>query len=47
MESKKILLTGGAGFIGSRLCESLSENNELLIYDNLRKKFNKRYILIK
>ena len=37
MENKKILLTGGAGFIGSRLCELLSKNNEILIYDNLRR----------
>jgi UDP-glucuronate decarboxylase len=37
LENKKILLTGGAGFIGSKLCESLSENNEILIYDNLKR----------
>lgn len=35
MENKKILLTGGAGFIGSRLCEFLSDKNEILIYDSL------------
>ena len=37
MENKKILLTGGAGFIGSRLCEQLSKDNEILIYDNLKR----------
>lgn len=32
----KILITGGAGFIGSRLCEKLSEeNHELVVIDNL------------
>ncbi|MCB2356990.1 NAD-dependent epimerase/dehydratase family protein [Clostridium estertheticum] len=35
MENKKIFLTGGAGFIGSRIIEMLRNNNEILIYDNL------------
>ncbi len=35
MKNKKILLTGGAGFIGSNICKLLCENNEILIYDNL------------
>ncbi|MCB2309095.1 GDP-mannose 4,6-dehydratase [Clostridium estertheticum] len=35
MENKKIFLTGGAGFIGSRIIEMLCNNNEILIYDNL------------
>lgn len=37
IKSKKIFLTGGAGFIGTKLCEKLSSNNELLIYDNLKR----------
>jgi len=37
LENKKIIITGGAGFIGSHLAEKLLEmNNEVLIYDNLR-----------
>lgn len=31
----KILVTGGAGFIGKYLVESLSQNNTVTIYDNL------------
>ena len=33
--SKRILITGGAGFIGSHLCEKLlKEGNEVLSVDN-------------
>lgn len=32
---KKILITGGAGFIGSNLCEYLSLENEIVCIDNL------------
>ena len=34
IENKKILLTGGAGFIGSTLTSKLVEKNEIVIYDN-------------
>lgn len=34
IKNKKILLTGGAGFIGSTLAEKLIGENEILIYDN-------------
>ncbi|MBS1551747.1 MAG: NAD-dependent epimerase/dehydratase family protein [Bacteroidetes bacterium] len=34
IKNKRILLTGGAGFIGSTLAEKLIGNNEILIYDN-------------
>ena len=34
IKNKRILLTGGAGFIGSTLAERLVGNNEILIYDN-------------
>lgn len=37
MKNKKILLTGGAGFIGSQLCTELSEYNEILIYDSFKR----------
>lgn len=36
LENKKILVTGGAGFIGFHLCKKLSEANpNVTIYDNL------------
>ncbi|MFH1700064.1 MAG: NAD-dependent epimerase/dehydratase family protein [Candidatus Zixiibacteriota bacterium] len=34
---KKILITGGAGFIGSTLAGRLFDKNEIIIYDNLRR----------
>lgn len=34
MKNKKIVVTGGLGFIGSHLIESLYENNNLTIIDN-------------
>jgi len=33
--NKKILITGGTGFIGSHLANKLSKNNEVIVYDNL------------
>ncbi len=36
LKDKKVLVTGGAGFIGSNLCESLlSEGNRVFCLDNL------------
>ncbi len=35
MKNKKILITGGAGFIGSHLAEHLCEENEVIVLDNL------------
>ena len=37
LEGKRILITGGAGFIGSKLAEQLLDNNQITIYDNLRR----------
>ena len=37
LEGKKILITGGAGFIGSTLAARLADNNDIVIYDNLRR----------
>lgn len=34
IKNKRILLTGGAGFIGSTLAQKLVDENEILIYDN-------------
>lgn len=35
MKNKKVVITGGAGFIGSHLAEELAENNEVIVIDNL------------
>lgn len=37
IENKRILLTGGAGFIGTKICGLLCEKNEILIFDNLNR----------
>ena len=44
--SKKILVTGGAGFIGSHTCiELLNNGNEVVVVDNLYNA-NKKIIII-
>ena len=35
MQRIKVLVTGGAGFIGSNLAEELAKTNEVIIIDNL------------
>ncbi len=35
MKNQKVLITGGAGFIGSNLASKLAENNDVIILDNL------------
>lgn len=37
LRERRIFMTGGAGFIGSKLCKSLHHKNKILIYDNLHR----------
>ena len=37
LDNKKVFLTGGAGFIGTKLCSVLCKNNSIFIYDSLRR----------
>lgn len=41
LTDKKILITGGAGFIGSNLCEYFLENNTVCCFDNLSTGYEK------
>ncbi|MCX7832823.1 MAG: GDP-mannose 4,6-dehydratase [Ignavibacteria bacterium] len=51
-KGKRILLTGGAGFIGSSIAEILAKENQILIYDTLNrdslryKKINKNNLVL-
>lgn len=35
MKNKKVVVTGGCGFVGSNLAEELSKDNEVVIIDDL------------
>ena len=37
LSGKRILLTGGAGFIGSTLARRLVDDNEIVVVDNLHR----------
>ena len=41
MKNKKVVVTGGAGFIGSNLCLELSKDNHVIIFDDLSSGFFK------
>lgn len=47
VKEKKILITGGAGFIGTKICERLLNHNEILIYDNFNRNSVKETELLK
>jgi nucleoside-diphosphate-sugar epimerase len=47
IKNSKILILGGAGFIGYYLAEKLSQSNEIVIIDNLFKEKKKDYFLKK
>lgn len=34
LKNKKVLITGGAGFIGSHITEALAKDNRVVVYDN-------------
>jgi nucleoside-diphosphate-sugar epimerase len=37
LEGKRILLTGGAGFIGSQIAKRLADRSRIVVYDNLHR----------
>ncbi len=37
IKGKRILITGGAGFIGTAVCRQLADNNRIVLYDSLRR----------
>lgn len=46
IKNKRIFLTGGAGFIGTKICGILSLDNEILIYDSLKRNSIKNTVLL-
>jgi Nucleoside-diphosphate-sugar epimerases len=44
MQGKNILITGGAGFIGSNMVEKLLEDNSITVIDNLNNHVGNRFI---
>lgn len=47
IKNKNIFMTGGAGFIGTKICKKLVENNHIYIYDNLARNSIKNTSLLK
>lgn len=47
MQGKRVVITGGCGFIGSHIVEKLCEDNEVIIIDNSSKNDNIRDLLDK
>ena len=37
LSGKRVLITGGAGFIGTHLCQALCGDNQVVVLDNLRR----------
>jgi nucleoside-diphosphate-sugar epimerase len=37
IRGKRIFITGGAGFIGTAVCRALADENEIVLYDSLRR----------
>ena len=35
IKGKRILITGGAGFIGTAVCRRLADDNHVVLYDSL------------
>ena len=47
LEGAKILVTGGAGFIGTALCRELADHNEIRVFDTLRRRPLRKQIMNK